>query len=248
MLSARERILKFLETKDEAQNAYTIAHATNISYGYARHVLSKMVEDGDIIRVRRGWYIHKDAAFLKDDIFTMRPLKLHGLKIMAKRAEGIPFITITDITSRANVDLHRHRVNHAIVYNEIWRDRKITVTYHPEHTLLIDLRSSEKPLSFNDFDAFCGWLEGRFPAISLGRWQVLQAGFNWDIIGMRLDGIESITLNILKDVWFRMYNKGRDFMRVELHTNIKISLTEALEALEGALDNIENSLKKRVMK
>ena len=245
MLSAEGRILKFLETKNEAQNVYTIAHAINRSYGYTRHVISKMAKEGQVIRIRRGWYVHKDAAFLKDTIFTMRPLKLHGLKIITKRMQGLPFITITDIVKGANVDLHRHRINHAIIYNEIWRDRLITVTYHPEHTLIIDLRSSENPLSFNDFDAFTGWLEGRFPSIPLGRWKVLQAGFNWDIIGMRLDGVESITMNILKDVWYRLYNKGRDILRVEVHTNINIGLPEALKALEGALDNLEKSIIER---
>lgn len=248
-MGVEDEILEFLASRDEEQSPYSIAFAINRSYGYTRNVLSKMAKEGKVIRTRRGWYVHRDAIFLKPNL-TMRPLKLHGLKIMTKRGQGHPaatFPTQGDILMGANYTLHRHRINHSLVYDEVWRGRKITVTYHPEHTLIVDLRCSDNPIGFNEFSGFIGWLEGRFPQIPLGAWQVLQAGFNWDIIGMRLDGIESVTMNYLQEVWYRLYNKGKDMLRVEVHTNIKIGLGEALDALKGALENLEREVDKKVM-
>jgi len=245
-MKGEDRILEYLAGCDTPQDPQSIALAINRSYGYTRNLLSKMVKEGKVRKVARGLYVHPDAVNVNPKL-TMRPLKLHGLKIMTKRREGHTFMTTEEFIKIAPYKPFEHRINHALYYDEVWRERVITVTYHPEHTIIIDLKSSKKPLNFEEFNAFIGWLEGRFPKIPVGWWELVQVGLNWDIIGMYLDGIESITLEVFKQIWFRMYMKSRDMLRIEAHTNIKLGLSEAIEALQGALDSVEKAAYRKIV-
>jgi len=44
-----------------------------------------------------------------------------------------------------------------------------------------------------------------------------------------------------------MYMKSRDMLRIEAHTNIKLGLSEAIEALQGALDSVEKAAYRKIV-
>ena len=244
--TAEKKIIEYLERCDEEQNPYMISRNCHINYDYTRHLLSKLSKEERIARPRRGWYLSKNAIFVKPSL-PMRPLKLHGLKIITRKRQGLPFVTSSDFIKMASIDIHRHRINHSLTYDEEWRSRLITLTLHESGTLIIDLKSSQNPVNFSEFDAFCGWLEGRFPLIPLEAWTVLQAGLNWDLLGFKLDGMSSITLRILHDMWLRLYQKSADLLRVEAHVNVGISLPEMLNVMQGALENLDAIVEKKVI-
>ena len=234
----------------------TLAFELNASYPAVKMALKRMVEDGDVINMGKGMYISRHTVLVPANhakFWTEKPLTLHGIKIVTTEREGLSSVTLSALYNHFNYTGHRHKVNESITFTEEWRGRLLTITFK-ERTkkdgngyIEIFLRSSTKPVHFNEFEAFCGFIEGMFPNKSLDVWEAQQFGFNWDTQELRLEGVKAITLRAFKNVWLRLYQKSQDLLRVEAHVNVSLPLSEALSVLGKALDGIDETLKERVL-
>jgi len=251
----KNKIVNVLTASGTPWSPKNLAFEIGASHAAVKMALKRMTEEGDVINLGRGMYVSKHTALVPANhgkFWTEKPLMLHGIKIVTKQREALSAVTLNALHTHHNYTLHRHRVNHSVTYDEEWRGRKITVTYFERmkdgHGYIeVFLRASLKPVSYSEFEAFVGYIEGAFPGISPGSWIVEQLGINWDTTELRLEGVSAITLKAFRNVWLRLYQKSKDLMRVEAHVNVSVTLTEALQVLSRALDNIDDVLKERVL-
>lgn len=252
----KNKIMDVLTSTGIPWSPKNLAFEIGASYPAVKMALKRMVEEGDVVKLNgRGLYISRHTVLVPANhgkFWTEKPLTLHGIKIVTKQRGGLSSVTLDALRTHHNYTLHRHRVNHSVTFDEEWRERKITVTYF-ERTkegygyIEVFLRASIKPVTFSEFDAFVGWLEGAFPGININSWVVEQLGINWDTQELRLEGVSALTLRAFKNVWLRMYQKSQDLLRVEAHVNVSLTLPEVLEVLSRALDSIDETLKERVL-
>jgi len=104
------------------------------------------------------------------------------------------------------------------------------------------MNTSKNPLSFDEFDKFCYWLEGKFGAwVPTHAWTVVQLGINVDLHEMHLDGIKSLKLTNWRNAWFQMYQKGQDLVRVESHMMPNLEMKDALAVMRSFVTSVEQS-------
>jgi len=99
-------------------------------------------------------------------------------------------------------------------------DRRLTITLHKE-LIEVFINCSNNPLDYNDFARLEGYLWGLFPHIALNDWMVIQFGLNVDYYGFKLDGIKSMKLQLFKNMWFQIYQKEKELIRIEAHGTVK---------------------------
>jgi len=251
----KDKIMSILTATGTPWSPKNLAFEIGASYPAVKMALKRMAEEGDVIKLDRGMYISRHTVLVPANhgkFWTEKPLRLHGIKIVTKQRGPLSSVTLNALRTHHNYTLHRHRINHSITFDEEWRGRKITVTYF-EITkegygyIEVFLRASLNPLSFSEFDAFVGWMEGAFPGININSWAVEQLGINWDTGELRLEGMSALTLRAFKNVWLRLYQKSKDILRVEAHVNVALSLPEALAVLSKALDSIDETLRERTL-
>jgi len=239
--TVQDRIIKVLSYQDEDISSKQISLFSHTNYNTVRKELSRMVKNGKIIIVKRGYYALPHAQF-KNDVIVNAEIALHGLKLEHRCPISKAHPYLQEASSEAKwrpqyvkqsivEGSHRHRMNRSATDTIEWRGRIITITEHPPskktNDILVEvfIRSGDKPLRFVDFELFCEWLSGRFHNILPGNWKVVEFGFNWDVLEYQMKGVSEISLSFLKTAWFKIYNR-LDLVRVEVHSIHKISIGE----------------------
>lgn len=57
----RQRILKWATTRDDAFTPFEAANHLEVPIGTVRNYVSQMAQDGELVRVARGWYVVASA-------------------------------------------------------------------------------------------------------------------------------------------------------------------------------------------
>ena len=244
--SKREKqALSIFESSDYPISPLMLSQELGITKGAARILLKRMVDKGLIRRESRGFYVHAQAIE-RHDVQLSAPLRLHGLKLVTIKGHGLAGVMAQQLLNSAPVNIHKHRINHSITFNEEWEGRKVTFTLHKgnkergtKERIEVNLTSTNSPLDFPSFAMFCGYLQGKIPAATLEAWQISQIGLNFDLLGMQIDGAEAITLQAFKNMWLRLYNHNKDMLRVEAHLNLAVNLSEGIDILKAAMVEAE---------
>jgi len=236
------KVLNFLLFKEEPWAPKAIATALKENYNSVKSACKRLADRGEIVRHERGLYRSKELIITPSKALYA-PLQLHGLKLEYKKpkcteGEGRPFLC----TRAGNYTTHRHKVNNSITWTEEWEGRVITITESKVH-VEVWLRAGDSPLDYHSFRAFRSWLNGYFNTILTGQWIITMLGINWDIQRLRLEGISKISLQTFENLWFNMYQKRQDTVRIEAHMTTKIDFATALQLFTDYATQITNTLK-----
>lgn len=231
-----QRIVKFLEESiPEEYNAKTIALLLKINYNTAKDALARLAKNGKIVRAHHGFYRAKISA---EDLKKIEEplLSIHGPKIeccipdlASKWEEGI------SLTQAFMPTRQRHE---NIITTTMWFEmRRVTVTFHKKGLVEIFCSTSECPMDYVTFTKFVSFVDGLLHIFGSDLYKanarLRQIGLNYDYRALRLDGVNSIKLQTFHNAWAQIYNKGRDYMRIEEHMVMDISLAEAVTILSA---------------
>ncbi len=234
--SIAQKILKFLEESvPEEYNAKTIALLLKINYNTAKDALTRLAKNDKIVRAHRGFYRAKIKA---DDLKKIEAplLSIHGPKIecyipnlASKWEEGISL-------TQAFMPVRQRHEN--IITTTMWFEmRRVTVTFHKKGLVEIFCSTSECPMDYVTFTKFVSFVDGLLHIFGSDLYKanarLRQIGLNYDYRALRLDGVNSIKLQTFHNAWAQIYNKGRDYMRIEEHMVTDISLAEAVTILSA---------------
>ena len=228
MPTIEARISRVMKFQTEPISAYTIQQLTKANYSSIRVTLRRMVKAGNIRQNDQGLYVSVEMM-IHDNGLIQERLRMHGINLRAE-CNSTKSSLSSDAASDVTRGGHRHNRNHSITYNEEWNERTITITHHDNAgVILVALMSGDNDLEYTDFLAFCSFLQGRFPKILLAQWEVVQLGINWDTDRIQLQGVQKLSLQHYKDLWFNIYRREDNTVRIEAHTTKKMGLAEILE-------------------
>jgi hypothetical protein len=240
-----DKIVGYLRTLPCDTNPYDIAKHIGAKEASVRVLLRRLLEKGEVIRVKRGYYTCP-GAILEDEVVVLAEIGLHGIKLEYRNfreKRGVTSGTASDVTNddwrtewiqgHITNATHRHAINGSITQTYEWHGRVITETIYPqtkkgEQLIELWLRQSDIDLRHNEVLEFISWLEGRYPHIPICMWRVRQVGINWDIRGLHLDGVTKFSLQMFKDLWFNLYNHAR-VLRIETHSTQNVPFLDVIE-------------------
>lgn len=162
-------------------------------------------------------------------------LLLHGIKL-EYRGELCNYIYTTPYLLGHNYTMHRHKKNHSITLNEDWEGRSVSLTTH-KNLIEIWLKSSHKPLNYDEFTNFNHYLKGKFPQILDSQWVIKQIDIGIDTPLIHLKGVSEITLKIFKNLWLSIYQKF-DKVRIEARTTQEICFADCLDVYAKFLKSL----------
>ena len=215
-----ERIEAFLD--DNAPNEFnlkTIArHCKGAKVAAVKKCIQRRLLDpkGRIAKVHEGWYRAARTPEILSKVATAKRLGIHGIEIAGKCPDDP---TRSRLMSNSDI-----KINSNGQYSFEFLGRIITITLYPKSpTILVQLSSTNNPLTFEEFNGFCFWLFGwgAREKILDHTWQIKQWGWNLDFINLDMtkSGFKRITLKAFRNDWFQIYQKQKDVLRVEAHMN-----------------------------
>jgi len=235
----RERIEAFLEANpsNEFQLVIIAQHIKGASYEAVKKCIQRSLLNpkSKIVKVREGWYRTARPPEMMSKVATAKRLGIHGIEIAGKCPD--------DPTRSRLLQNSDFKINHNGQYSYEFSGRPITITLYPHSpTILVQLRATNNPLTFEEFSGFCFWLFGwgAREKILEHTWQVKQWGWNLDFVGLDMtkSGFKRITLKAFRNDWFQIYQKQKDVLRVEAHMNPgDLSATD----LQRLLDTMVNA-------
>lgn len=179
-----------------------------------RTELKRLSDRKKIDRKTRGFYQAKPFPHVIAKLENPE-VRIHGIKIEINIAEN-NIKGILPITPGSNIveDWLVARGFEPISNNRFcivkwWENRKVTVTFHVSGLVEIFIRASSNPLGFFDFDRLLMWFNGFFDPFLFEHsdmW-VRQIGFNRDFRLLRLEGVSSVSLQVMRNVWSQVYQK-----------------------------------------
>jgi hypothetical protein len=202
-----------------------IALEIGLSYSYARRLLSEAKAAGTIRHVPGVGYALVGLAH--EDI----EVQLENLVAVAK-------CNIAQVrpTPRVSPTVRRHKGFGGVVRWETgWHGRLVHVQEFDNGTLHLQLGARGQGLSYLEFAAFLGWVEGLYPRVPLGLWHIKNWEWNHDFMNVRLEGATAITLQAFANAWFKLYQKV-DRMRMEVRQRTDITAKEALDLIMTVAD------------
>lgn len=205
-----------------------------------------MVKEKALIQTHKGFYRAPLGPESRKAIIPQE-IKAHGIKIEIRHnAEAGPFLH-THARSIVGVP---HPMNGSMTLEKVFEGRKVVITVHPSDLVEVFLNASQNPVTYEEFSRFCSYLEGLLGDIYiLGDSRLIQIGLNYDIEGVKLDGVKFLKLQQFRNAWSTVYQKHRDTLRVETHLTTEISLQEAIDILKALGPRTdEEEVKKRLIK
>lgn len=188
-----------------------------------RTELKRLSDRKKIARKTRGFYQAKPLPHVIQKLENP-DIKIHGIKIECELPENNTF-GILPITAQNNIfdDWLIARGFEATTNNRYglvkwWENRKITFTVHVSGLFEIFVRASDSPLCFSDWVRLLNWLNGFFDPLvfDASKMFVRQIGYNRDFRLLRLEGVSSVSLQVMNNLWSQVYQKG-DAVRFEHH-------------------------------
>jgi hypothetical protein len=218
------------EIAPEEVTPKTISMDLHLNHGTVKRALRRLLAERDspIVSLHRGWYRHKMNIDVIARIDKAKRIELHGIKL-----EGV---CLQDNTGYCLAGQAKHRYRKRGFYDELFEDRSVRVTVHEMGLVEVWLSTSNKPMSFHQFDRFLSWVKGLLGFVAPWSWQIKQIGLNVDCREMVLDGIRSIKLAYFRNAWFQAYQRGEDTVRFEVHMLPHMALDEALFVLRQLIE------------
>jgi len=222
----RDRIVDYLyRIAPDETTPKSIAGVLRLKAGTVRKEMSRILaeKNSPIIVAHRGFYRHKMNIDLMLKLDRLKRIELHGIKL-----EGFSLSKNTGyfISSQA-----KHKYRKRGIYKEIFENRLVTITVHEMSLVEVWLSTSDKPMTFPQFDRFCTWVKAKLDFVDEMSWKLSEIGLNVDIRQLHLDGATSIKLQVFHRAWLQVYQKGEDTVRWEVHMCPDLKLEEALYIL-----------------
>lgn len=179
-----------------------------------RTELHRLTKRNKINCKNRGFYQAKPLPHVLSKLENPE-VKLHGIKIECHIAKN-NIKGILPITDESNVfeDWLSLRGFEPVSNNRFcvvrwWENRKITFTFHVSGLIEIFIRASNDPLGLHDWVRLLDWFNGFFDPILFDSREmfVRQVGFGRDFRLLRLEGVSSISLKVMTNVWSQAYQK-----------------------------------------
>lgn len=240
-LTLRDRILNLLDQHpDQEFNAKTIARKLRENYSSVRKELRRMVSLNLIDNPHYGFYRSKNVILSSKGTVYPTP-EIHGIKL-EYRGDCHTFKTGSFLaTMFARYTLRRHPVNHSIIINAYpyieGEHRDISITIH-DNLLEIWVKTSDKPLTPQGLMELSAWIQGKFN-LDPSQFKVIQYGMNYDFPGIKLDGVQSLTLKQFSNALIRIYQHGKG-VRYEIHKSDKyenaITMEQAISILKHGIE------------
>ena len=229
--SQQVHLLNFLrETAPGEYNPKTLSKALGIPYSNTRTYLTRLCKKGKIKRPYRGFY----RATIDEKLIQKLgnpPIQFHGIKIEATLQKAIDGIT-PEIISKLLTLGFEEKTNNRYCTRIYFKGRPVTLTIHGKGFVEIFIKSSDKPLSAQEFEGVINFLNGFMHSISpLANRKLVQIGMNRDFMDVRLDGLKSGSLKVASNALARVYEHKSNGLRTEMHLETCIGVDEAIEIL-----------------
>lgn len=178
-----------------------------------------------IRRKKRGFYQAKPFPHVIQKLENPE-VKIHGIKIEINIAENnkkgvLPISadnnTFEDWLVARNFDAIGCNRWKAVRF---WEDRRITFTVHSGGLFEVFINASSCPLGFSDWVRLLNWFNGFFDPLlfDTDRLWVRQIGFNRDFRKLRLEGVSSVSVQVMTNLWSQVYQKEKEgLVRFEHH-------------------------------
>jgi len=240
-LTLRDKILNLLDQHPDTEyNAKTIARKLRENYSSVRKELRRMVDLKLIDNPHYGFYRSKNVIVSSKGVVYPTP-QVHGIKLEYK-GDCHTFKTESFLaTMFARYTTRRHPKNGSIVINSYpyieGEQRDITITIH-DNLLEIWVKTSDKPLTPQGLMELSAWLQGKFN-LDPSQFKLTQIGLNYDFPGLKLDGMQSLTLKQFSNALIRIYQHGNG-VRYEIHKSDKredaITMEQAISILKYGIE------------
>jgi hypothetical protein len=237
-----ERIEAFLDANAPNEfNLKTIArHMDGASVAAVKKCIQRALLNpkARIAKVHEGWYRAARTPEILSKVATAKRLGIHGIEIAGKCPDDP---TRSRLMSNSDI-----KINSNGQYSFEFLGRIITITLYPKSpTILVQLSSTNNPLTFEEFNGFCFWLFGWGATAKIldHTWEVKQFGWNVDFLNLDMtkSGFKRITLKAFRNDYFQIYQKQKDVVRFEAHMNPRdMNLTDmqrCILMLLGAIGN-----------
>jgi len=239
--SLKGRIVTACGMSDHPLTPKELARQLKIPYSSTiRKYCRDLLADGELILWdgKRAQYI-TPGHVVTEHKAIYEPLLLHGIKLEFRynSKQAPPFLPLArQVTFRG----HRHPKNRSISDSFEFDGRKITVTEHATAGLVeVFVTAHDNCYNFTEFQRFVAWVQGRYPLIPMGSWEVIMLGLNWDRKDIGLEGLSKVSLQAFDNCWLVIYQKTKEIVRTEAHIVTKIDLADCLQILMEMQHSIE---------
>lgn len=187
-----------------------------------RTELKRLADRKKINRMHRGFYQARPLPHVIQKLENP-DVKIHGLKIecyiLENNTKGVlPIPPQNNIESWLDARGFEPISHNRWSLTKWWENRKITITVHSKGLIEIFVSASNNPFGLLDFSHWLDWLNGFFDPLLFSRKEmwVRQIGYGRDFRVLRLEGVSSVSLQVMMNVWSQVYQKG-DMVRFEHH-------------------------------
>lgn len=173
-------------------------------------------------------------------------LRVHGLKFECRcnKTMGWPYLRLSKIvtTRFPSPTMHIHPRNHSLTTYGDWKGRPITITAHPDETVLLEvfMEASQDPLNVLELFGFLdNWLHGAF-GIPGELWMIRQVDWNIDELGSVADlGLTGLSVAQGRELVAKVYQKAHDTLRSEIRDFRPLSTERLLGNMRAILRSME---------
>ncbi len=218
MSSIRERILSYVRTLDYPDSAKNIAQIIKANPNSVRPELSKLVKEGLLVR---AFYGHYSTSPGYDQGVVLGPPRVQNLLVVAKGVDVIEPLTV--IREFGDDEYSETFIRVSIVFG-VKRGR---ISWRVKAPLGMDVYGLR----------LCKGLVEEVCA-SLGFSGMIWIVSNYDLLndfrGMRLEGVNALTLTDLEGTMMKYYNR-REGVRREVSSSRETSLESLIALTQGGL-------------
>ncbi len=239
------------EWSPAALRRHMISHGVRKTYKAVHNALCRLVKSGKVVRVRRGWYrintpqpthgvgkpssgssmlVTQVTSKTLDNATNRLPAtswtsnfgapdlpRVHDIWLVADRLP--PWVKIKSAKRTL-------RIGHTEIQITLGaKRRKATVVIENNDGLDYDGFSAIMEIVRRELISLIGWWDSSL-------FSVKNIHFNIDVVGLRLDGLKSLTLTAFDDWFARIYQKTEEKARLEVGRN-DVSVAQVAAILQG---------------
>ena len=227
-ITIKSKVLAYIDASKYAVPAIEIAQEFKIKKNHARSTLSKLLNEGRIVKDFRGYYrrlMEKD--YMQHDF---NRIMMHGIKLEAEAPlKDTPLLSAP----------FQYTKNLQRKWKFSFRNREAGILQGSNGKVQIWIKAGEigevnKNLDVHDYRAFLDVIEvmtnlnQQFLNLRL-----IQFGFNVDMkhIEMRKNGNSFVSAQTCANVWWNMYQKTNHITRLEAHAVVNMNAREIIDIL-----------------
>lgn len=211
----------------------TIARVLRIPHNTAKSECMRILAESDspIVRTRRGWYRHRMSLETVRGMPGQKRIGLHGIKLEARRNQ--------DNTGYCLAGKYRY-YNQRRYWKRLFNGHWVTITVHDWDLVEVWVNASKNPLDLPEFERFIGYVTGLLEFVPLSSWHLIQLGYNFDVCGLKLEGLKGARLDVASKAFMQIYQKGEDVVRMECHDVPRMGIVEAMMVFKQILEHPRN--------